>query len=99
MHKVMLELFVSRYLLTDERTNADRDHKRLSKTHKIDTHSNHRLKLNCAMVTLVISPFLLSRLAATHSLSSSHPTGRKNSLELCFMNFGTVKIAQLKTHT
>ena len=66
MHKVMLELFVSRYLLTDERTNADRDHKSLSKTHKIDTHSNHRLKLNCAMVTLVISPFLLSPL--THSL-------------------------------
>ena len=66
MHKVMLELFVSRYLLTDERTNADRDHKSLSKTYKIDTHSNHRLKLNCAMVTLVISPFLLSPL--THSL-------------------------------
>ena len=37
MDKVMLELFVRRYLLTEERTNADRDHKRLSKTHKIDT--------------------------------------------------------------
>ena len=61
-----LEQFVSKYLLTDERTNADRDHKSLSKTLKIDTHSNHRLKLNCAMVTLVISPFLLSPL--THSL-------------------------------
>ena len=62
-----LEQFVSRYLLTDERTNADRDHKSLSKTHKIDTHSNHRLKLNCAMVTLVISPFLLSPLTLFES--------------------------------
>ena len=61
MHKVMLELFVSRYFLTDERTNADRDPKSLAKTHKIDTQSNHRLKLNCAMVKLVISPFLLSK--------------------------------------
>ena len=61
MHKV-LELVVRRYLLTDELTNADRHHKRLSKTHKMDTHSNHRLKINCAMVTLVISPFLLSPL-------------------------------------
>ena len=62
MDKVMLELFVRRYLLTKERTNADRDHKRLSKTQNIDTPSNHRLKLNCAMVTLVISPILLSPL-------------------------------------
>ena len=89
MHK---ELFVRRYLLTDERTNADRDHKRLSKTHKIDTYSKINL---CNGHTSHISFSVIT----THSFSPKHPTGRKNSLELCFMKFGTVKIKRSKTHT
>ena len=59
----MLELFVSRYMPTNERTNADRDHKILTKQHKTDTHSNHILNTIVQIAKLVItSPFLLSLL-------------------------------------